>query len=79
MNQRMIDGAINYARADKSDPFALRRAMAHLRSGIATFANGQGQEAFYSAEEYTETKSYTDGQGRNVEYHVPAYRNRVRP
>jgi len=31
---RMIDAARRYAAADKSDPFAFARAMAHIRAGL---------------------------------------------
>lgn len=68
-----------YALADKSDPFAYNRAMSHLASGISTTFRGYGQdadkEAFYSAEEATETRLLPDGR----EYQATVYRNMVRP
>lgn len=32
--QRFVDGAARYAEADRSDPFAFNRAMAHARIGM---------------------------------------------
>ena len=80
-SQRAED-ARTYAAADKSDPFAFARAMAHMKNGICGF-NQNGQDAFYSADEQQETrhleKINDQGQKYLEEYQVPAYRNRVRP
>lgn len=34
MNPELVAGAVRYAKADKSDPFALRRALSHVREGL---------------------------------------------
>jgi hypothetical protein len=77
----MARAAQLYALADNSDPFTYRRAMTHLGNGIAEYANANGQEAFYSAEEGTETRrlpATPDGK-QGEEYQATVYRNRFRP
>jgi hypothetical protein len=75
-NERtMIERAKLYASADPSDPFAYRRARTHIANGIASFSDKHGQEAYYSAEPYTETRALPDG----TEYQATVYRNRYRP
>jgi len=69
-----IDAARRFAAADKSDPFAYGRAMAHLRSGLAGY-DARGNSCFYDAEEATETRKLPDG----TEYQARVYRNVVRP
>lgn len=71
----MQRGAKLYALADASDPFSYARAMTHLGNGIACYSNSNGQEAFYSAEEYSETRMLPD----KTEYQATVYRNRFRP
>lgn len=65
-------GADNYASADKSDPFALRRAHAHIKSGLAFNEN---LDCLYSATETTETRKLDDGR----EYQATVYRDAKRP
>lgn len=72
--QRMRDGAKLYAKADRSDPFAYARAITHILSDICGY-NEKGEEAFYNALEYPETRKTEWGE----KYIVPAYRNMVRP
>ncbi len=64
-----------YALADASDPFSYARAMTHLQNGVAEYANADGREAFYSAEEGMETRILPD----KTEYQAVIYRNRFRP
>ncbi len=64
-----------YALADASDPFAYAKAITHIGNGIACYSNANGQEAFYSAEEYSETRILPD----KTEYKATVYRNRFRP
>lgn len=71
--RRMFEGARNYALAEKSDPFAFARAMSHTLNGIANIHNGE--DAFYQADPYQETRVLPDGR----EYNVTAYRNVKRP
>lgn len=77
-NHRMYEGAEVYARADKSDPFAYRRAIAHIKNGVASVSNDKGHAAYYDAEQVVENREYTH-EGRVVKYTVPAYINMVRP
>ncbi|HAX40276.1 MAG TPA: hypothetical protein DCY10_05320 [Clostridiales bacterium] len=72
--KRMLAGAAAYAAADKSDPFAYARAIAHIKSGVAGVLPN-GSDAFYSAEEYPEQRTLEDG----TTFNVPAYRNICRP
>lgn len=81
----MVQGAQRYSQADKSDPFAFRRAMTHIKNGIAGFFfdnNGNRHDAFYNAEEGKEERTLPKGQafsdGSN-KYSVTTYRNMVRP
>lgn len=81
---RMTQAAKTYAAADRSDPFAFRRAMSHIGCGVASVLRGEhskeysldrAQTAFYSAEPYTYDRTI-HGLGK-----VPTvgYRNVVRP
>jgi len=74
-NRNMLAAAERYAQADRSDPFALARARLHLSNGIASYANANGQAAYYEAEPYQETRYLPDGR----EYQATVYRNVVRP
>lgn len=48
----MIDGAYRYAEANKSDPFALARALTHIRTGVAEYAVGkEASPGYYDATE----------------------------
>lgn len=78
--RKLVDGARNYAAADKSDPFAFARAMTPVNNGIAQIAIGEHGEKplCYEAEQFAETRSY-EMDGRTVEYTVPAYKNIARP
>jgi hypothetical protein len=71
---RMIDGAYNYAAGDKSDPFTLKRAMTHIRTGVAGIRK-DGEDAFYKAEPAQEERELPDGR----RYSVTVYRNMQRP
>ena len=71
--QRLLEGARRYAAADKSDPFALNRACAHIRSGIAIESDGGSS---YEATETRVVAKLPDGlafsNGSN-EYYVTEY------
>ena len=79
MNDNLLNAAINYAKSDPSDPFALARAKAHIRSGVASYSDKNGQSAFYSAEGYTEARRIELPNGRVLEGQVTIYRNVIRP
>ena len=72
--KRIIDGARAYAAADRSDPFAFNRAMSHMKNGISS-VGARGEDAFYKAEPYQETRYLPDGR----EYLVTVYKNIQRP
>ena len=72
--QRLFDGAKNYAAFDKSDPFCHDRCMLHIRQGIAGVLQG-GEDAMYSADPYQEERELPDG----TRYFVTVYRNVKRP
>lgn len=72
--RRMLEGAKNYALADKSDPFAFNRAMTHVGNRIAG-RTPNGEDAFYTAEPASETRQLPDGR----EYQVTVYHNMARP
>lgn len=49
---RLYRGAVAYARADRNDPFALGRALAHIRVGICdtiTEDSGATRDCAYTA------------------------------
>lgn len=75
MSDKMREGTENYAKADKSDPFALARALCHINNGIAQPYNRAGEEAFYNTTPIQETRIAADGS----EYHVTVYHNMIRP
>ena len=64
--QRMREGARNYASFDRSDPFALQRALSHIASGVCEPHAESGKDCHYDAEVFMED-------GRVV------YRNVARP
>lgn len=77
--RRMIDGAYRYAAANKSDPFALNRALTHLNvgvSGIRINENNERVDAFYDAKVGMEKRKLPPGQlfsdGSNT-YDVQVY------
>jgi len=79
--QRRVEAAKRYAAADRSDPFALARAIAHLRNGIAGSLQN-GDEAIYDASEFTETRQLPPGvtlSNGDTAFEVKAYRNITRP
>ncbi len=75
--------ALNYATADKSDPFTYSRIMSHIKSGLCDDAvrGIRLDEARYTAEPYLETRKlppspqHPEGQ----EYTVTCYKNLRRP
>lgn len=73
LHQR-IEAAKRYAAADRTDPWAFDRAMTHMANGICGF-NENGQDAFYSADEFVEDRVTVTG----ISYPVTVYRNIVRP
>lgn len=49
--QIMIEAAKRYALANLSDPFAYARCMTHIKNGIATYSDNNGNAGYYDAEE----------------------------
>lgn len=85
--QAQIDAAKRYAASEKSDPFALNRAMAHIRNGIVGFQvdkNGKptAEKAWYDADHFQETRSLPDGMSfsnGDKTYLVDAWKNITHP
>lgn len=82
---RMIEAAARYAAADRTDPFAMARAMTHIKCGVATVIRGERSQdydldravtSFYNADTYV-----FDRVVPGVADPVPTvgYRNIVRP
>lgn len=65
--------ALNYADADKSDPFTYSRVMSHITNGLCD-DNGQ-EDCRYKAEPSLETRIASNGQS----YQVTVYRSLQRP
>lgn len=76
--KRMVKGAARYAAADRSDPFAFARAIAHIHSGVASLGHDDGGPAYYNAEE-TAAERTVVLDGRAITYPVTEYKNIQRP
>ena len=72
---RLVEGARHYAAADKNDPFALARAMTHIRVGICTPSQA-GEDASYNAEPYTVQRPHPV---TGEPFAATEWKNRVRP
>ncbi len=72
---RQIEGARNYAAADKSDPFAFNRCMTHILNGVADYRTDPVADANYSATP-TQVMAKTE---KGEEYPVTVYTQRRRP
>lgn len=79
MDHKQIEAAKRYAASDPSDPFTFRRAMTHLRNGVASFSNKEGKSAFYDAGLHHEPRSITMPNGETLEWQAEVYRNVSRP
>lgn len=80
-DHKLVEAAKRYAAADRSDPFAYRRAITHLSNGVAHWNNGHPKDpkdGFYDAEEYQETRTLPPPYS-NIEYKATAYKNMSRP
>lgn len=73
-NARLRAGALRFAAAEKSDPFALRRALSHIASGICG-PTDEGKDGHYDADEVAEEAVTVTGST----FTKPAYRNIGRP
>jgi hypothetical protein len=80
-DQRLIGGAYRYAAANRSDPFALNQALAHIRAGICQ-NTPTGQPGGYDARSTMETRTLDEGMtfsdGTNT-YQVEVWREVSRP
>ncbi len=87
-----IDAAERYIAAEKSDPFVRNRVYSHMAKfnapggylkhnyapqGVCGFRD-KGEDAFYSADEVTEERSYIFNGIKHI-YHATIYRNVKRP
>ena len=75
---RMLAAGELYAKADRSDPFTMKRILLHLSNGISEAVNSEGKSSYYSAEPYPEVRKYIMN-GEERAYTVTMYRNMVRP
>lgn len=76
--QKQVEGAIRYAKADRSDPFAFNRAMSHIQNGICRTPPDKGGDYGYSAKLIKERRSYDTG-AEKIEFFVDAYIDIQRP
>ena len=74
MRDRIHAGAVNYAAADKSDPFTLARCLTHIRMGFCKPLQ-DGSDGMYNAEATVEKRLTASGE----EYLATVYKNMVRP
>ena len=72
--ERQYDASLRYAEAEKSDPFAFRRALSHMRHGL-TKPLQDGRDAHYDADSSFELRRTAHGE----EYQVRVYHSRTRP
>ncbi len=75
-NQPMIDAALRYAKADRSDPFARNRVLSHIANGVCTNARStvDGGPLFYDATPTSEKRTYVKD-GQIIEYDVPSFKS----
>jgi hypothetical protein len=78
----MTAGALRYAAAEKSDPFAFARAMTHINNGIAQFTvnreNQRPSDGYYDAEPIKVDAFYVMN-GETIHYKRTEYKNIARP
>jgi hypothetical protein len=81
----MIAAARRYAAADRTDPFALRRALAHIDNGVASYRRPANREwdmeagqSFYDATAFREQRTIRHGD-QEAKVDVVSYRGVVRP
>lgn len=72
--ERLKAGAVRYAAADRSDPFALRRALTHIAHGLCGPLQ-DGKDGCYDADETAETAITNTG----VTFTKTVHRNIARP
>ena len=75
LHKNILEGARNWAAANKSDPFSYATAISEALSGVSSLVNETGQVAFYNAEPAIEMRRTPEGE----DYPVTIYRNLVRP
>lgn len=86
---QMIEAARQYAKADRTDPFAFNRAMSHVNNGVASFrrpASERGAafevsqgDGYYKATPYREARTLVGYDGKPSTYDVVRYNNVSRP
>ncbi len=80
LRERMEQGARRYARADRSDPFALNRALSHLDSILAVEQfDKHGRPLWYDAKPVTVEYTSSDHASESKLYYKVEYRDVVRP
>ena len=82
MYMKALRGAVDYARADRSDPFTFNRVMTHLSCGVTNPRTDKDRrEALYGAEtvidqRYLRKGEFSDG---TKSYHGLTFKNMIRP
>lgn len=79
LDLRMLEGAKNYAAADRSDPFAFARAIAHIKNGVASINNANQNAGYYNAEPYKGKREIVQNGVVIGEVDTILYRTIVRP
>lgn len=83
---RKVDGAKQFARAQRSDPFAFSRAMSHIKTGLCEpyydEKRHKWMECYYNAKPATVTRPLPDGvafSNGSDTFEVLEYHDQVRP
>ena len=75
--ERYIAAAERYAKANRSDPWALARALTHIRTGVVGYVErgNEMSDALYDATPHTEFRTTALGE----QYPVQVFGSVVRP
>lgn len=73
LQDRILQGAADYAASDRSYPFAYARCMAHIRAGLCGI-DKNGEDSFYKATPFQEKRVLPNGE----EYYATVWRNVAR-
>jgi len=76
-NQPMIEAALRYARADRSDPFTKNRVLSHIANGVCTNERSSidGAPLYYDATPTVEHRTVVKANGETIEFPVPSFKS----
>lgn len=75
LSRNTVDAAKRYAAAERSDPFAFRRAISHARNGVGMVTDKQGRQRLaYDALPFSEGRAFRRPDGSVVKFNVHGYR-----